>query len=106
VITEAKFQGRSREFFTTGSQLQWGYRTFLISATVAGNIFTLPDARSVPKGYVVLVGGIGANSFVVKDSAGNTLEASHAQFSWTWFTLRDNSTQAGTWILDSRTRLT
>jgi len=106
VISEAKYQGLSREFFTTGSQLGWGTRVFLISATAAGNIFTLPDARSLPKGYTVLVGGVGANSFVVKDAGGNTLEASHAQFTWTWFTLFINTTAAGTWLLDARTRLT
>lgn len=58
--------------------------------------FTMPDATLVSPGESVLFNTIGANSFVVKDSAGNTLLTAASGQQW-FLWLKTNATAAGTW---------
>lgn len=67
-----------------------------VSATAAGLSLTMPPANQTNVGNSVIFYGVTANSYTVKDNAGNTLLVVASGQSWQlWLT--DNTTTAGVW---------
>lgn len=87
-------------------QLSWPLETAPNSSNVSsivdvdaqqfGNSAIMPDATNGSNGTAVTFNGIGANSFNVTDSLGNTLMVVTPGTAWVLY-LYDNSTAAGLW---------
>jgi len=107
VISEATFRGRSRELsFGANAKTLWGYRWIVASATAGSLSLSVPDARSLSLGCpTMVVFNNGANAFAIKDSAGGTIVASLAPGDAAFLDLLANTTAAGTWISETRTKL-
>lgn len=67
-----------------------------VTATAGGLTIQFSDATQVGNGYTALINNIGANTFSVLDSQGNTLAAIPSGQVWQLY-LADNSTVQGTW---------
>lgn len=107
MISEATFRGRSRELsFGANAYVGWGYRWLVASATAGSLALTMPDARSLRLGAPVqVIFNNGANAFAVKDNAGGTLVASLAVGDAAFLDLLENTTAAGVWVVEPRTKL-
>ena len=107
MISEATFNGLSRELtFSTNQTLGYGARIHLLFASVGSRTISLPDARRLPLGWpMMILANIGSNAFAVNDNAGGSIAASVAANQWLVLALLVNTTQAGTWVADLRTKL-
>lgn len=108
MITQDTYYGRSQAI-SQGSDitLGFGYRLNILTLTAVGLSVTVPDARKLKKGRpCIVISKQGGNAFAVKDNTGGVLVASLTTTQVLMMSLIDNSTQAGTWLLITRTRLT
>ena len=107
MISEATFRGRSRELtFGSNSFVGCGFRWLLAHASAGSLALSLPDARTLRRGAPVqVIFNRGSNAFAVKDAGGGTLVASLAVDDAAFLDLLDNSTAAGTWVAETRTKL-
>jgi len=67
-----------------------------ITASTTSLTLALPDATKGPNGKIVIVNNLGANTFTVVDTGGNTVQAVASGEIWSIY-LADNSTANGTW---------
>lgn len=93
--------------FTANATLVWPFNTvgttnyvaaIMEITTTAGLTVSFPPANQASTGQNVLVRNIGANSFTVKDGAGNTI-ATVASGEAKFFYIKNNSTVAGVWAI-------
>ena len=70
--------------------------TMEVTASSASLSLLMPPANQVSNGKACLIRNVGANTFTVKDNAGNTIQ-SVAAGNVFWVYVKDNSTVAGTW---------
>lgn len=108
MISEATFRGRARSIsFGTNTNVLYGYRWIVATATAGSLSLTVGDARNLRVGCPVLcIFNNGANAFAIKDNAGGTIVASLAAGSCAFLDLLSNTTQAGVWISNSVAKLT
>lgn len=67
-----------------------------VTPDAAGRVITLPDAREGSLGYAATFANLGADTFTVRDNAGNVVLTVASGLVWTAY-LRTNTTAAGTW---------
>lgn len=107
MISEATFRGRQRSIvnFTVDTQILYGYRWIVASAGVASLSLIVGDARNYRRGCPVLaIYNNGTRTFTIKDNAGGTLQVLTIN-NCAFLDLLDNSTQAGTWVVNVRAKL-
>ena len=112
MISQAKFHGGvfagTAAFFSSpANALRSDVRVNYVFAT-SGATLKLPDARYfLQRGWCTkAIYNNGTFALVIQDAAGGTLVASLTTGQLAIFTLADNSTQAGTWIVQIRNKLT
>lgn len=108
MISEATFRGRARQIinFTVDTQILYGYRWILASAGIASLSLIVGDARLMRRGAPVLaIFNNGTRTFTVKDNAGGTLQVLTIN-NCAFLDILDNSTAAGTWVVNTRAKLT
>lgn len=67
-----------------------------VTPSGAGLSVTLSDARLVSNGFALLFDNLGADTFTVRDAAGNVITTVASGEAWVVY-LRSNATEAGTW---------
>lgn len=67
-----------------------------VTATSGPWSLTLPDATGASTGQAILFNNVGANTFIIRDNAGNQVAAPVSGSVWQLY-LTDNSTPGGSW---------
>lgn len=91
---------------TADTTFDWSLETAPSSNLIAGIMdvtatsgpwsLTLPDATEASPGQAILFNNVGANTFIIKDNAGNQVAAPVGGSVWQLY-LTSNATSAGTW---------
>lgn len=71
---------------------------FMDVDTGIGLNIDMPDARQASTGQKTLFNNVGANTYTVRDAVGGTIQTVAIGEQWV-FTLTDNTTEAGTWLV-------